>query len=244
MSDRPHSIIIVEDNVAVREALCDHLVFEGFEVRGVDDGEALTTALALRRADALVLDLNLPFEDGISIAARVRRACPDIGILILSGRVLPRDRADGYTSGADVYLTKPASPDELTTVLRNLCRRLLPKRLAPEWLLDPAQLALTCPQGRRSVLSVSESALLQALALAGGLLSLSRLCALFGDPDMDEDANKVRIEKLISRVRQKLAPLLDDQPSIKAVHRQGYKLFVPIRVVPSSVASVHQKTHR
>ena len=239
MTDRPYSIIVVEDNVAVREALCEHLGAEGFEVRGVDDGEALATALALRPADALVLDLNLPFEDGISIATRVRRAFPGIGILILSGRVLPRDRAEGYTSGADVYLTKPASPDELTAVMRNLCRRLLPERLAPEWLLDTAQLALTCPQGRRTALSVSECALLQALALAGGLLSLARLCSLFGDPALDEDANRVRVEKQVSRVRQKLAPLMDDQPSIKAVHRQGYKLFVPIRVVPSSVAPVH-----
>ena len=239
MIDRPYSIIIVEDNVSVREALCEYLNFEGFEVRGVEDGEALTTELALRPADALVLDLNLPVEDGISIAARVRRAIPDIGILILSGRVMPSDRANGYHSGADVYLTKPASPDELAAVLRNLCRRLQPERLAPEWLLDPAQLALTCPQGRRTALSVSESALLQALALAGGILSLARLCTLFGDPDLDEDANKVRIENLISRVRQKLAPLLADQPSLKAVHRQGYKLFVPIRVVPSSAAPVH-----
>jgi len=239
MTERPYSIIVVEDNVAVREALVEHLGSEGFEVRGVDDGESLTTALALRPADALVLDLNLPFEDGISIATRVRRACPGIGILILSGRVLPRDRAEGYTSGADVYLTKPASPDELTAVLRNLCRRLLPERLAPEWLLDPAQLALTCPQGRRTALSVTESALLQALALAGGLLSLARLCSLFGDPALDEDANKMRVEKLVSRVRQKLAPLLGEQPSIKAVHRQGYKLFVPIRVLPSSAAPVH-----
>lgn len=233
------SIIVVEDNLAVREALCEHLAFEGFEVRGVDDGQALTTELALRPANALVLDLNLPFEDGIAIATRVRRACPGMGILILSGRVLPRDRAEGYHSGADVYLTKPASPEELTTVLRNLCRRLQPNSLAPEWVLDPAQLALTCPQGRRTALTVSESALLQALALEGGALSLGRLSALFGDPSLEEDANKVRIEKLISRVRQKLAPLLADQPSIKAVHRQGYKLFVPVRVVHSSVAPMH-----
>lgn len=62
MTDRPYSIIIVEDNVAVREALCEHLGFEGFEVRGVDDGESLTTELALRPADALVLDLICPLR--------------------------------------------------------------------------------------------------------------------------------------------------------------------------------------
>ena len=131
MTDRPYSIIIVEDNVAVREALCEHLGAEGFEVRGVSDGDSLTTAMAQRPADALVLDLNLPLEDGISIATRVRQACPGIGILILSGRALLSDRVDGYTSGADVYMTKPAAPDELTAVLHNLCRRLQPVPLAP-----------------------------------------------------------------------------------------------------------------
>ncbi len=127
MTHRPYSIVIVEDNTAVREALTDHLVSEGFEVRGVVDGDALTLALALRAADALVLDLNLPLEDGISISKRVRQAHPGMGILILSGRVLSRDWAEREPSGADVYLTKPASPDALTTALRNLCHRLLPE---------------------------------------------------------------------------------------------------------------------
>ncbi len=235
MSDRPHSIVVVEDNIAVREALCEHLDFEGFEVRGVDDGESLSAALVQRPADALVLDLNLPFEDGIAIAKRVRQAYPAIGILILSGRVLPRDRADGYSSGADVYLTKPTSPDELTTVLRTLCRRLQPAPAVPDWVLDPARLELTSPQGQCLPLSVTESGLLQALAVSGGLLPLARLIRLFGDAQQPEEVNKMRIEKLISRVRQKLAPSMADEPAIKAVHRQGYKLFVPIRVAASRV---------
>ncbi|MEI7514582.1 MAG: response regulator transcription factor [Betaproteobacteria bacterium] len=121
--DYSPEVIVVEDNLGVLEALVDHLQSEGFSVRGVETGQALDAALAQRPADALVLDLNLPFEDGISIAKRVRQSLPGIGILILSARVQPRDRADGYASGADVYLPKPASPHELTQALRTLCSR-------------------------------------------------------------------------------------------------------------------------
>jgi len=78
--------------------------------------------------------------------------------------------------------------------------------------------------------------------LGGNLSALKMMLTHFWEtsPDVNEFlTQKPYIEKLISRVRQKLAPLLDDQPSIKAVHRQGYKLFVPIRVAPSSAAPVH-----
>ena len=122
--DYSPEVIVVEDNQMVLEALVDHLQSEGFRVRGVETGQALDAALAVRLADALVLDLNLPFADGISIAKRIRRALPGIGILILSARVQPRDRVDGYESGADVYLPKPVSPQELTLALRTLCSRV------------------------------------------------------------------------------------------------------------------------
>jgi DNA-binding response OmpR family regulator len=123
LADRPHSIIVVEDNLAVREALCMHLVQEGFDVRGAPDGPALTAALAQGPADALVLDLNLPLEDGMSIATRVRQAYPAIGILVLSGRVVSSDQADTYRASTDLFLTKPVSPDQLTAALRGLCCR-------------------------------------------------------------------------------------------------------------------------
>ena len=141
MTDRPYSIIVVEDNAAVREALCEHLGAEGFEVRGVNDGESLTAAMALRSADALVLDLNLPLEDGRSIATRVRRACPGIGILILSGSALPSERVEGATPGAEMYLTKPVAPDALTAVLYALCCRLQPVPLAPTLVQAPVHQA-------------------------------------------------------------------------------------------------------
>lgn len=115
-------IIIVEDNVALREALADHLEDDGFVVRGVDDGASLYAALAERATQALVLDLNLPFEDGSAIAKRVRKDFPGIAILILSARVRRNDGGEAFANVADAYLSKPAMPDELTRVLRRLCQ--------------------------------------------------------------------------------------------------------------------------
>ena len=122
--DYSPEVIVVEDNLSVLEALVEHLQSEGFRVRGVETGHALDVALAERPADALVMDLNLPFEDGISITKRVRQKLPGIGLLILSARVHPQDRLASYSSGADVYLPKPASPHELTLALRALCSRV------------------------------------------------------------------------------------------------------------------------
>jgi len=122
--DYSPEVIVVEDNLSVLEALVEHLQSEGFRVRGVETGHALDAALAERPADALVIDLNLPFEDGISITKRVRQTLPGIGILILSARVHALDRLVIYSSGADVYLPMPASPQELTLELRALCSRV------------------------------------------------------------------------------------------------------------------------
>jgi DNA-binding response OmpR family regulator len=103
---QPIDILIVEDNYALRESLADYLQSEGFNLRCVDDGEELNAELAKRVCDVLVLDLNLPNEDGISIAKRIRSAFPKMGIVILTARVQGVDRTQSYESGADIYLTK------------------------------------------------------------------------------------------------------------------------------------------
>jgi two-component system phosphate regulon response regulator OmpR len=116
----PYSIVIVEDNLAVQEALCDHLREQGFEVRGVDSGAALDAALAQSSAHALVLDLNLPGEDGHSIAQRMRARFPRIGILMLSA-ALAGAGAAARQPQVDVYLRKPAQAQARTDALRALC---------------------------------------------------------------------------------------------------------------------------
>jgi len=228
MPQNNNSVILVEDNISLREALEHHLVDAGFSIRGVGDGQELNQELAISKPDVIVLDLNLPEEDGISIAKRVRLAYPSMSIVMLTARVRSIDRHEGYDSGADVYLTKPVNPSELTTVLQNLCRRISPQADNPSWSLHLASLQLVSPAKEAIKLTVSEAKLLQELALSGELLSMSRLIEVFGDIDLPEPTNKLRIEQVVSRVRRKMDVLLGGQPSIKAVTRLGYKLFVPV----------------
>ena len=226
-----NSVILVEDNIALREALAHHLTDVGFSTRGVCDGQELNQALAISMPDVIVLDLNLPEEDGLSICKRVRQAFPTIGIVMLTARVRSIDRHEGYDSGADVYLTKPVNPAEITTVLQTLCRRISPPVDAPSWTLNVSSLQLVSPAQEVIKLTVSEAKLVQELALSGELLSMSRLIEVFGDIDLPEPTNKLRIEQVVSRVRRKMDVLLGGQPSIKAVTRLGYKLFVRVVIV-------------
>ena len=137
------SVIIVEDNESLRSELEQTLSENGFDVRGVDSGEALNGALLQRPANVVVLDLNLAGEDGISIARRIRTAFPEIGILMLTARVMSAQKEEGYQNGADVYMTKPARPAELCAAIRNLLRRVVAAPQKSDWLLDRTALTLS-----------------------------------------------------------------------------------------------------
>jgi DNA-binding response OmpR family regulator len=159
------SLILVEDNERLREELENYLRDEGFDVRGVDGGAALNQALLERRADVLILDLNMAEEDGISISKRMRITSPGVGIVMLTARVQSIDKQNGYQSGADVYMTKPARPAELVAALRNLLARLAPQMKQTQWILDTTLLSIRFQQTTTISLTSAEAKLLQILAL-------------------------------------------------------------------------------
>ena len=105
------SVMIVEDNARLRLELSDYLRDEGFDVTAVSDGDEMNSALESQMPSIVILDLNLPGEDGISISKRLRSALPHVGVVMLTARVRSIDRNEGYAAGADVYLTKPTSPE-------------------------------------------------------------------------------------------------------------------------------------
>lgn len=223
------NIIVVEDHDLMREQLLDFLQRPGWDVRGVESGDQLDTELRTRPADVVVLDLNLPGEDGISIAARLRAALPQIGIVMLSGRTRPGDRADGYATGADVYLTKPTNVRELESVIENLVKRLHATPLSA-YLLDVRKLRLFAPGGATVELTLMETELLEQLAIAPErqlttdflLYKLSQEYAL--------TKNRDALTVLISRLRHKCAQVLGDADLIKAIRGYGYKLTVPLTI--------------
>ena len=152
----PLELIVVEDHDLVREELVDFLMRPGVSVRGADDGEVLEALLRQRHADILIVDLNLPGEDGLSICRRMRHAFPEMGLVMLTARVLPMDKAVGYQHGADIYLTKPANVDELEAAVANLARRIR-RRVANGLQLDVSRQKLTLPSGATVGLRLLES---------------------------------------------------------------------------------------
>jgi DNA-binding response OmpR family regulator len=180
--------------------------------------------------DILILDLNLPFEDGIDITKRIRASLPELGIIILSARVRSSDRKDGYESGADIYLTKPTNPVELVSVIQNLHRRLKPARSSPNWLLDTIKNTLTTPEGVDVKVTGSETLLLKELVLHGRFATHEDLISYVDNPDKDEESNKLRIEVLISRLRKKLSPHVDPSLFINVLRGRGYQLKIPVEL--------------
>ena len=225
------SVVVVEDYGILREELVHFLALNHFDVAGVNCSLGLDDWLASQRRppDMTVLDLNLPGEGGLEVARRLRATYTTLGIVMLTGRKEPADRLSGYVSGADVYLTKPASGEELLAVLASLQRRLRPQPSAA-WQLDLQRRTITSPGGASSELSANECAVLAGMARARERIADSaELLLCSGDKDT---LNKGYLGVLLSRLRRKLAEVSTgaDSQLIRAVRRKGYQLLIPIEI--------------
>ena len=116
-------IVIAEDDRAVRESLTRALELEGYSVTAVGDGAAALEVAARPGVDLLILDLGMPNVDGLTVCRRLRSAGSRLPILVLTARTEVSDRISGLDAGADDYLPKPFSLDELFARLRSLLRR-------------------------------------------------------------------------------------------------------------------------
>jgi two-component system phosphate regulon response regulator PhoB len=136
--DRGHRrILVVDDDERVREVVSWQLEAEGFTVGQAGDGPAALQSIATLPPDLMVLDLSLPGLGGLDVLRRVRQEGP-LPVIVLSGRNGETDRIIGLDLGADDYLVKPFSPEELAARVRSVLRRCLPP--PPP---DPAEAAPT-----------------------------------------------------------------------------------------------------
>lgn len=119
-------ILVVEDELALREGLCDLLVGDGHEVEVAADGQRAVELGTRETFDLVVLDLMLPRLDGIEVCRRLRTARPGLGILMLTARQALDDKVSGLTEGADDYVTKPFAARELLARVRAVGRRADP----------------------------------------------------------------------------------------------------------------------
>jgi two-component system response regulator MprA len=116
-------VLVADDDPGVRDSLRRSLVFNGYEVELAEDGQRALSAIALRRPDAVVLDVMMPGLDGLETCRRLRATGEDIPVLMLTARETIADRVAGLDAGADDYLVKPFALEELLARLRALLRR-------------------------------------------------------------------------------------------------------------------------
>lgn len=232
------TLAFVEDNDDLREEMCFRLEREGYRVLACRDGIELDRVLKEEaQCRLVVLDRGLPGEDGLSIAMRLRRDHPGLGIVMLTARGRLTERVEGLAGGADAYLVKPVDFLEFVVVIESVLRRLAspePTAAAGDWLLRFAALELVSPAGKVISLTGTEMRLLRELARAGGEpVERRRLVEALGEDFWQFDAR--RLDTAMSRLRSKLDEECDLTASpIKAVRNVGYVLAIPIREVAAS----------
>ncbi|MGD8429279.1 MAG: phosphate regulon transcriptional regulator PhoB [Ectothiorhodospiraceae bacterium] len=122
------SILIVEDEAAIREMIAMGLSRAGFDVRHAESAEDARAAVRLARPDLILLDWMLPGESGLDMARALKRDpdCRDIPIIMLTARGEEEDKIRGLDTGADDYITKPFSPREMVSRIKAVLRRTKP----------------------------------------------------------------------------------------------------------------------
>lgn len=228
----PH-VVVVDDEAEARTMAGDYLRLHGFDVALCDGGRSLRAHLATRVPDLIVLDLNMPEEDGLSIV-RDLKGRSGIPIIMLTATASPIDRVVGLELGADDYLSKPCELRELVARVRSVLRRAqgrppaeapaVPEtkriRFGTKWL-DTDSLRLSDDAGLEQPLTRSEFDLLKAFAdHPKRALTRERLLDLADarDPDAFDRAIDVRI----NRIRKKIEPDPANPRFIRTVRGLGY----------------------
>lgn len=199
-------ILLVEDNARLSALIGDALKANGFAVDTAVLAADAQTAIVSISYDAIVLDLGLPDDDGMSVLSLARRRGLATPILVLTARDGAQDTVDGLNGGADDYMHKPFAMDELVARLRAVLRR-------PRQLLDAVicegNIALDCAQ--RSVSIDGQSVGLSRREFGALELLLRRNGRVVTKPDMEkslygqgEEVASNAVEVLIHRLRKKL----------------------------------------
>jgi two-component system, OmpR family, response regulator len=239
MSQSPH-IIIVDDEAPAREMVGDYLKMHGFTVTLCDGGKSLRRAIENNVPDLVVLDLNMPEEDGLSII-RDLKSRTNVPVIMLTATASPIDRVVGLELGADDYVAKPCELRELMARIRSVLRRSTPARAAAEaggekaakdplvrfgtkWLDLQAQ-ALRDDEGNEHPLTASEFGLLKVFAAnPKRVLSRERLLELANA--RDSEAFDRAVDLRIMRIRRKIE-IDPTKPSVIRTIRGGGYLFSP-----------------
>lgn len=222
-------ILIVEDDAVTRVKLGGYLETAGYRVSEAPDGGAMRRIMAADPVDLLLIDINLPGEDGLELTREVRRR-HDIGIILVTGRTDEVDRIVGLEMGADDYVTKPFNSRELLARVKNLLRRTqfvrtqeAPVSRIGAWSFDLTRRRLVHDDGRKVSLTRGEYELLAALVSHPGVvMNRERLLGVVSH--RGHTPSDRTIDVLIRRLRQKIEADPQTPDHIITAHGEGYLL--------------------
>jgi DNA-binding response OmpR family regulator len=221
-------ILIVEDELPMRTALEDCLAAEGFRVISAADGERGLARALKEKPDLILLDVMMPKLDGFAMCAELRRLGCATPVLMLTAKGQVRDRVSGLDAGADDYLVKPFSTDELLARVRALLRRAQRDGASvSELSLGDTQIDFvrqSATRKRKAIhLTAKEFAMLRLLAEANGetITREKFLDVVWGYAAFPTTRT---VDMHVASLRRKLEKNPDDPRWIKTVHGVGYRL--------------------
>lgn len=230
VKDKPAGarLLVVDDEPTIRELLAGSLSFAGYEVRTAADGTEAVRAAAGSRPDLILLDVMMPGRDGFEVLDLIRGNNPDVPVIFLTARGEVPDRVTGFARGADDYVSKPFSLDEVLGRIRAVLKRT--RRGAPDSVLRVGDLELNHDAhevrrgGELIALTPTEYRLLRFLMLnAGRVVSKSQIMDHVWEYNPAGEGGVV--EPCVSYLRRKVD---QSQPHlIHTVRGVGYVLRVP-----------------
>lgn len=225
----PLKIVVLEDHDELRDLTVAALTKAGHDAQGAYDAEELDNILAERSVDLLIADLNLPGEQGLSVVTRLKASRPHLFIILMSALGALNDRINGYDHGADLYLCKPVSEQELLSAVASMARRLASSQPKEKGLLLYVR-TFELVGEHRVLLTDTEVKFLAALAQAiDRTVPSYRLLELTG---REVDARtKASLEVQMVKLRKKIAQAGYAAPSIRAIKKDGYRLMCSVRLV-------------
>ena len=222
------NILVVEDDTALLRGLLDVLVFNGYNVKGIEDGGAGLRAGVDEQFDLILLDVMLPTIDGFSICRKIRKEKPNQGIIIITAKGAEDDIVTGFKAGADDYITKPFSLREVMVRVEAVLRRT-GKNLGDE--------AVDCRgiffDGKNLMARTTEATVDLTRREMDIIIYLHRhldrivskkelLTEVWQYADADIETRTVDIHML--KLRKKIAALIGDAPLITTIRGEGYRL--------------------
>jgi two-component system phosphate regulon response regulator OmpR len=235
MVGQKKKILVVDDDVRLRELLQRYLTEQGFNVKAAADAKEMDATLASDTIDLLVLDLMLPGEDGLSICRRMRGSGAMIPIVMLTARGDEVDRIIGLEMGADDYLPKPFNPRELLARINAVLRRH--ERLVPsapantnenvtigDFIFNPSTRSLS-HNGTSVAITSGEFALLKVFVdHPRQPLSRDRLMQLARGRELDVFDRSIDVQ--VSRLRKLIEPDPAHPRYLQTMWGFGY-VFIP-----------------